>query len=66
MSGRTKAYKNYKLDEFLIDLSHLTKHGPAETDGFRFELQQTKDTTEGMLLLGAAGQGMVNLLIFRK
>jgi len=66
MSGRTKAYKNYKRDEFLVDLSYLTKHGPAETDGFRFELQQTKDTTEGMLLLGAAGQGMVNLLIFRK
>lgn len=66
MSGRTKAYKNYKRDEFLVDLSHLTKQGPAETDGFRFELQQTKDTTEGMLLLGAAGQGMVSLLIFKK
>jgi hypothetical protein len=40
--------------------------GPAETNGYRFELQQTKDTKEGMLLLGEAGRGMVNLLIFKK
>ncbi|MDF1658785.1 MAG: hypothetical protein P1U58_14315 [Verrucomicrobiales bacterium] len=66
LSGRTKAYKGYKKDEFLVDLSKLVQEGPAETDGLRFELQQTKDTAEGMLLLGVAGRGMVNLLIFRK
>lgn len=58
--------KNYRKDEFLVDLSTLVTKGPAETKGVRFELQQTKDTTEGLLLLGAAGRGMVNLLLFKK
>lgn len=58
--------KGYKRDEFLIDLSTLVEQGPAETSGFRFDLQQTKDTQEGVLLLGAAGRGMVNLLVFKK
>jgi hypothetical protein len=58
--------KTSKKDEFLVDLSTLVMKGPAETKGVRFELQQTKDTAEGVLLLGAAGRGMVNLLLFRK
>lgn len=58
--------KAYKKDEFLVDLSTLVMKGPAETKGVRFDLQQTKDTAEGVLLLGAAGRGMVNLLLFRK
>jgi len=58
--------KTYKKDEFLVDLSALVTHGPAEVKGMRFELQQTKDTAEGVLLLGAAGRGMVNLLLFKK
>jgi hypothetical protein len=61
-----KKAKNYKSDEFLVDLSTLVVQGPAETADFRFDLQQTKDTQEGMLLLGAAGRGMVNLLVFKK
>ena len=66
MSQKIKTRKGYRSDEFLVDLSRLVMEGPAETDGYRFELQQTKDTKEGMLLLGEAGRGMVNLLIFRK
>ena len=61
-----KAYKKYKADEFLVDLSQLVEKGPESTKGYRFELQQTKDTENGMLLLGKAGRGMVNLLIFKK
>lgn len=61
-----KKAKGYKRDEFLVDLSRLVEQGPPETSGFRFDLQQTKDTQEGILLLGAAGRGMVNLLIFKK
>lgn len=61
-----KKTKNYKKDEFLVDLSKLVNEGPAETKDYRFELQQTKDTTEGMLLLGPAGRGMINLLVFKK
>lgn len=66
MTQKIKSLKSYKSDEFLVDLSRLVMEGPAETEGYRFELQQTKDTKEGMLLLGEAGRGMVNLLIFKK
>lgn len=66
MNRKISGRKGYKSDEFLVDLSRLVLEGPGETKGFRFELQQTKDTKEGMLLLGEAGRGMVNLLIFKK
>ena len=65
MSTGSKGKKPYKADEFLVDLSRLLAQGPGEISGRHFELQQTKDTNEGMLLLGAAGRGMVNLLIFK-
>jgi hypothetical protein len=66
MTRKIKTRKGYKSDEFLVDLSRLVVEGPGETKGYRFELQQTKDTKEGMLLLGEAGRGMVKLLIFKK
>lgn len=66
MTRKISSRKGYKSDEFLVDLSKLVLEGPGETKGYRFELQQTKDTKEGMLLLGEAGRGMVNLLIFKQ
>lgn len=66
MTRKIKDRKGYKSDEFLVDLSKLVLEGPGETKGYRFELQQTKDIQEGMLLLGEAGRGMVNLLIFKQ
>jgi hypothetical protein len=36
------------------------------SSGEHFDLQQTKDTREGMLLLGTAGTGMVKLIVFKK
>jgi hypothetical protein len=56
----------FRRDEFLIDLSNLVNKGPAEVSGFRFDLQQTSDTSQGMLLYGPAGKGMINLLIFSR
>jgi hypothetical protein len=56
----------FRRDEFLIDLSRLVVEGPAESSGFRFELQQTSDASQGMLLYGPASRGMINLLIFTK
>ena len=61
-----KRYRKYRRDEFLVDLSWLVEKGLGTTGGYQFDLQQTKDTESGMLLLGAAGQGMVNFLIFKK
>ncbi len=66
MNRKISTRKGYKSDEFLVDLSKLVLEGPGETKGYRFELQQTKDVQEGMLPLGEAGRGMVNLLIFKK
>lgn len=56
----------FRRDEFLIDLSKLVVEGPAEVSGFKFELQQTSDASQGMLLYGPASSGMINLLIFTK
>jgi hypothetical protein len=56
----------FRRDEFLIDLSKLVVEGPAETSGFKFELQQTSDASQGILLYGPASRGMINLLIFTK
>lgn len=56
----------FRRDEFLIDLSRLAVEGPAEVSGFKFELQQTSDASQGMLLYGPASRGMINLLIFTK
>lgn len=56
----------YRRDEFLIDLSKLVVEGPAEISGFKFELQQTSDASQGVLLYGPASRGMINLLIFTK
>lgn len=58
--------RTFRRDEFLIDLSRLAVDGPPDIDGYRFEFQQTKDTEQGFLLVGRAGRGMVNLLIFKK
>ena len=54
----------YQADEFLIDMSALAEHGPGEIEGVGFTLQQTKDTDEGILLIGPAGRGMVSLIRF--
>ena len=56
----------FRRDEFLIDLSILVVEGPAEISGFKFELQQTSDASQGVLLYGPASRGMINLLIFSK
>lgn len=54
----------YQADEFLVDMSSLAEHGPGEIEGMGFTLQQTKDTDEGILLIGPAGRGMVSLIRF--
>ena len=61
-----KNEKGFRTDEFLVDLSRLVQHGPTEIDGARLDLQQTKDTNEGMLLHGLAGRGYVGFIVFRK
>ena len=45
-----KNEKGFHTDEFLIDLSRLAEEGPLESDDVKLDLQQTKDTNQGMLL----------------
>lgn len=61
-----KNEEKFRSDEFLVDVSRLVERGPAELDGYRFDLQQTKDTNQGMLLVGPAGRGYVGFITFRK
>jgi len=60
-----KNVKGFRTDEFLVDLSRLAQDGPFEIDGRRLDLQQTKDTNQGMLLHGAAGRGYVGFIVFK-
>lgn len=61
-----KNEKGFRTDEFLIDLSRLVEAGPTEIDGYQLELQQTKDTSQGMLLHGASGRGYIGYIKFRR
>lgn len=61
-----KNMKGFRTDEFLVDLSRLVGKGPFEIDGRRIDLQQTKDTKQGMLLHGAAGRGYIGFIIFKE
>jgi hypothetical protein len=61
-----KNEKGFRTDEFIVDLSRLIMDGPSEIDGARFDLQQTKNTKQGMLLLGNAGRGYIGFISFRR
>ena len=56
----------FRLDEFILDVSWLLERGPLEIEGRRIDLQQTKDTSLGILLYGMEGSGMVGYIQFRE
>ena len=61
-----KNVKRFRTDEFIFDLSRLVDNGPLEIEGVRLDLQQTKDTNQGILLHGKAGRGYIGFIVFRK
>lgn len=61
-----KNIKGFRTDEFLVDISRLAEGGPLEIEGRRLDLQQTKDTNQGMLLHGNAARGYVGFVIFKE
>ena len=61
-----KNEKGFRTDEFVIDLSRLVEQGPRQIDGRQVELEQTKDTSQGMLLHGAGGRGYIGYIKFRR
>lgn len=58
--------KDFRMDEFVVDLSKLAEKGPYEVDGKVIDLQQTKDTKQGVLLTGAASRGYIGYLLFKE
>lgn len=64
MKAASERDRKFRADEFVVDLSRLVERGPDTTRGFKFQLQQSKDTEEGILLWGASARGMVNLITF--
>ncbi len=61
-----KRDKEFRMDEFVADLSALAEKGPHEVDGKFIDLQQTKDTRQGVLLAGAASRGYIGFIIFKE
>jgi len=61
-----KNIKGFRTDEFLIDLSLLAQKGPFNIDRRQLDLQQTKNTNQGMLLHGSAGRGYIGFIIFKE
>jgi hypothetical protein len=61
-----KNIRGFRTDEFNVDLSNLAKKGPFEIDGRKLDLQQTKNTSSGMLLYGAAERGYIGFILFKE
>ncbi len=61
-----KKDKKFRMDEFVADLTILAEKGPHEVDGKVLDLQQTKDTSQGILLAGAASRGYIGFIIFKE
>ena len=66
ITRRLKNVKGFRTDEFLVDLSWLASEGPFEIEGRRLDLQQTKDTEQGMLLHNAEERGYVGFIVFKE
>jgi hypothetical protein len=61
-----KNVKGFRTDEFLVDLSKLAEKGPFEIENRRLDLQQTKDTNQGMLLYKASTRGYIGFIVFKE
>jgi hypothetical protein len=61
-----KKVDHYRPDEFVVALSQLLKEGQTQIDGLELDLQQTKDTEEGVRPITEASRGYVGFLLFKK
>lgn len=58
--------KDFRMDEFVVDLSKLAEKGPYEVDGKVLDLQQTKDTKQGVFIIGADSRGYIGYIVFKE
>lgn len=62
-----KKERDFRLDEFVADLSKLAEGEPRNLNGKILDLQQTKDTRQGVLLCGSASsRGYIGFIVFRE
>lgn len=61
-----KNEKGFRTDEFIVQLSRLVAEGPVEIDNRRVDLQQTKDSHQGIYLHGLAGRGYIGYITFKE
>jgi hypothetical protein len=61
-----KNEKGFRTDEFIIQLSRLVAEGPVEIDNRRVDLQQTRDSQQGIYLHGLAGRGYIGYITFKE
>jgi len=61
-----KYEKGFRTDEFIVQLSRVIAEGPVEIDNRRVDLQQTKDSHQGIYLHGLAGRGYIGYITFKE
>jgi len=61
-----KNQKNFRTDEFIIDLSKLIESGAPVVYGYELDLGHTKDTRSGILLHRLESHGYIGFISFRK
>jgi len=62
-----KNEEGFRTDVFVVQLSRLVEQGPTEIEGKQLDLQQTKDTNQGMLLSGQGGRsGYIGYITFKE
>lgn len=61
-----KNEKGFRTDEFIVQLSRLIAEGPVEIDARRVDLQQTKDSHQGIYLHGLTGRGYIGYIKFKE
>ena len=58
--------KNFRSDEFLIDLTRLIKENLIEIDNRQLQLQQAKQDHERLAMLLHGGRGYVGFVMFKE
>ncbi|HPD61124.1 MAG TPA: hypothetical protein PKV48_05130, partial [Thermodesulfobacteriota bacterium] len=61
-----KNEKGFRTDSFIVQLSRLVEKGPFEINNRSLDLQQTKDSHQGIYLHGLAGRGYVGYITFKE
>ena len=61
----SKNWKNFKYDEFNVDLGNAVRSGQTTIDRVRLHLNHTRDTRQGMLLYRLERSGYIGFLSFK-